>query len=209
MNHFVPVNHAIMPYSMYNQAANHNLPDMICRTRDVMWLDMRVSIFGTIVTQIIPTKNGWKKRSLNLVYDIKSKKQQKWYETRNILVWGITEQPHRNKMWDGIYKTQGTFFLPGTSLIWDSWSKIQDPKTIQQWINPTFRLLTWVMAVLHFSHRHGRSHIMYQLPHHNHRRWATNVNHMTGKDLWCGWRFNFGQPILNVCYGMFIQVNVQ
>ena len=53
------------------------------------------------------------------------------------------------------------------------------------------------MAVLHFSHRYGQSHIIYQVPHHNHSRWATIVNRMTGIDLWCGWRFYFGQSILN------------
>ena len=124
----------------------------------VIWLDMRVCLFGTNVTQIIHTKNGWgKKRPLNLVYwyDIKYKKPRKWYEIRSI--WCTTKQP-RHKIQDGKHKTQGTRFLPGTDMIWDSGSKIQDPKTLQHCINPTFRLFIWAVAVLQFSHRHGQSH---------------------------------------------------
>ena len=90
-------------------------------------------------------------------------------------------------------------FLPGSNSIRDSGSKIQDPETIQQCITPTFHLLMWAMAVLHFSHRHGQSHIMCQVPHHSHRRWPTNVNHMTGKYLWCGWRLNFAQSVFIIC----------
>ena len=90
------------------------------------------------------------------MYYIKYKKQQKRYEKRNIR--GITEQQPRHKMRDGTHETQDTKILPGTNLIWDSGSKIQDPKTTQQWINATFRLSTWDMAVLHFAHPHGQSH---------------------------------------------------
>ena len=42
-----------------------------------------------------------KKRLLSCVYDIKYKKQQKWYEIRSIR--GITEQEPRNKMRNEIY----------------------------------------------------------------------------------------------------------
>ena len=81
------------------------------------------------------------------------------------------------------------------------WSEILDlgsmiPKQIQQCINPTFHLLVRAMAVLHFSHRHGQSHPTYQVPHHHHWTWATNVNHMISKDLWCVWRLSFDPSIL-------------
>lgn len=68
------------------------------------------------------------------MYDIKYKKQQKWYEIRNI--WGITEQEPRHNMRDEIFQTQNTRFL------YPIWSEIQDlrfktPKQYSSALTPT------------------------------------------------------------------------
>ena len=91
-------------------------------------------------------------------------------------------------------------FLPGNNSIRDSGSKIQDPETIQQCITPhsTYYCELWRYHIFHIMANQILRSIIYQAPHHSHRRWATNVNHMAGKYIWCGWRLNFAQSIFNI-----------
>ena len=78
------------------------------------------------------------------MYDMKYKKQQKWYEIRNER--GITEQEPRNKMRNEIYRHKVRFF----EQIWseNSESKIQDLKTIQQKY-PAFQYELWRYYIFH------------------------------------------------------------
>ena len=158
---------------------------MWCR---VIWLDIRVCLIGTIVTQIVHTKK-WKETAPQLCM-ISSTRNNRNYTKYAIYEVSQNKSPVTRCDYV-IYMTLDTRFST-TILVYDSGPKIQDPKTIQQCIKPTFRVLRSAMTVLHFLHRHGPSHSLYQVPHRSHRTWATNVNHMTGKYLWCGWRLNFG-----------------
>ena len=140
MRYSVPVNFTIMQCTTKQQTRTlpgkiHVVRGMVC---DVLLLDL---IWGyASSTLLLHTKKWWKKTAPQLCV---------WYQvqetTEMIRKYAIYEVS-QNKSSDTrcgyeIYKTRGTRYLPGTNLIRDSGSKIQDPETIQQCINPTFRLL--------------------------------------------------------------------
>ena len=206
MKCFLPVNHTIMHYSLYNQAANYNLTRYNisyegCHVmlRYLTWYES-MPLPYYCHTRSYTQKNGGKKRFLSCMLSSTR-------NNRNDTKYAIYEVSQNNspdtrcEMDYTRHKVQDFYQVLIRSEIKDLRSKISKQRSSALPHIPPIN--TYQVPGMSYGGitRHGQSRtsIIYQVPHHNHRRWATNVNHMAGKDLvWCGWRLNFGQSILYI-----------